>query len=306
MANVQVWAARIVCRAGSPVSQSRPLGTSIARIGSRRRVHPVDDHVQRRSRLAPGAGAQQGVDQPCRAGQLPVEPRGIGLGSHGHDWHASVFEDAVVGPGVTGEIGRIGPEEHADVVASQVEMPRQDEAVAGVVAPAAADDDLAGDAQPAERIGDPAAGVLHQHQAGHAVLFDRQGIEPPGLLAIEGGKRHPDYSVAGAARRAQRGSREARPPGGEHQSQQCPGEQAARLGHHLDVAVLGGLAVDVKADAAAGERRVVGDGVVNKARAIVADVDLEVVALPRNGEIVQPARDPREARVLVKVRVSFR
>ena len=71
-------------------------------------------------------------------------------------------------------------------MAANFEVAGDDEAVAGVVAFAAEDDDRAVDAEPLEHVDAAAAGVFHQHQAGDAVLFDRAAIEFAALVAGEG------------------------------------------------------------------------------------------------------------------------
>ena len=81
-------------------------------------------------------------------------------------------------------------EQHAAGVAADVEVAGDDEAVAGVVAFAAEDDDGAVDAEALEHIDATAAGVFHEDEAGDAELVDRDAIDGAGLLAVEDGRGH--------------------------------------------------------------------------------------------------------------------
>ncbi len=140
--NVQVTAARIVCRAGRPVSQSSPLGRSMASFGAAAALSLVDHRVQRRPGFAAYARAQQGIDDPGGPGQVVRQPRGIVPAAEDFHWHSGLAEDLEIDPRVALQFLRLGPHEHADRVAPQVEVPGQHEAVAGIIALAAADDDL--------------------------------------------------------------------------------------------------------------------------------------------------------------------
>ena len=59
----------------------------------------------------------------------------------------------------------------------RIEMPRDDQAIAAVVAFAAADDDFAFDPQLQHEFSGPAPGVLHEHGAWDAVLFDGLAVQ---------------------------------------------------------------------------------------------------------------------------------
>ena len=61
-------------------------------------------------------------------------------------------------------------------------MPSQYETVPAIVPAAAADHDRPGDAQPAKNIRAAASRVLHQHQAHHPELLDRQPVDTLRLL----------------------------------------------------------------------------------------------------------------------------
>ena len=70
------------------------------------------------------------------------------------------------------------------------EVAGDDEAVAGVVAFAAEDDDGAVDAEALEHIDATAAGVFHEDEAGDAVLFDGDAVDGAALFAVEDGRGH--------------------------------------------------------------------------------------------------------------------
>ena len=56
-------------------------------------------------------------------------------------------------------------------------MPGDHKSIARIVAFATDDDHGSVDTQPLERIDDPAAGILHQHESGEPVLVDCQPID---------------------------------------------------------------------------------------------------------------------------------
>ena len=76
-------------------------------------------------------------------------------------------------------------EQHAALIAANFQMPGDDEAVAGVVAFAAEDDDRAVDAEPLQHIDAAAAGVFHQDEAGDSVFFNRDGDRFRGICVWE-------------------------------------------------------------------------------------------------------------------------
>ncbi len=152
-------------------------------------VHPVDGGVEWRARFAGGAGAEHGVDEPAprcvRAEQVHVERS-----------TARVDERSMIGTSVFCRIAKFvaasprsslrrAEQQHAAIVAADFEVPGDDEAVAGVVAFAAEDDDRAVDAEPLQHVDATAAGVFHQHEAGDAVLFDGAAIDFAALVAGE-------------------------------------------------------------------------------------------------------------------------
>jgi hypothetical protein len=199
--NVQVSAARIVCRAGWPVSQSSPLGKSTASFGGGGGVEVIDHGIQRWAWFALRAGAQQGVDDPRGVPQQFREPCRIVCGAEDLNRNVGFCEDTEIGRGVAGEFLRLGPEQHADRMAAQVEMACDHEAVARIIPLATAYGHRAGDAQPAEHVGHASAGVLHQHQPAETELPDGQLINQPGLLAGENqgthqGKPFPGSGIA--------------------------------------------------------------------------------------------------------------
>ncbi len=68
-------------------------------------------------------------------------------------------------------------------MAANFQMPGDHEAVAGVVAFAAENDDGPIDAEPLQHVDAAAAGVFHQDEAGDAVFFDRAAIDFAALVA---------------------------------------------------------------------------------------------------------------------------
>ena len=101
------------------------------------------------------------------------------------DGHVGLLEDMEIRGRVARELIRIGPQQHTDRVVSQVEVSGDDESVAGVVPLAATDHNRPGHCQLTQRIGDPPAGVFHQHQAGNSVFRGGAAVEFSGLLAVE-------------------------------------------------------------------------------------------------------------------------
>ena len=80
-----------------------------------RGVELIDDRVQRRTRLAAGAGAQQRVDDPIHPGELLRQSgRVVAIAKH-FDRHARLPQDIEIRSGVARQFGRIGPHEHADL-----------------------------------------------------------------------------------------------------------------------------------------------------------------------------------------------
>ena len=88
--------------------------------------------------------------------------------------------------------GRIAPQfirracgiDPAGVVANK-QVPRDDESIARVVSLAAQNDDRPADAEPLQHIDAPATGVFHEHEARHAIFFDRPAIDLAALLAVK-------------------------------------------------------------------------------------------------------------------------
>jgi len=79
----------------------------------------------------------------------------------------------------------VSEEGHTDGIVPEVQVPSQNETVAGVVAFSTANDDWPGDAESLETVGNASAGVFHQDETRHPVLFDRQGVEFTRLDAVE-------------------------------------------------------------------------------------------------------------------------
>ena len=101
-----------------------------------------------------------------------------------------MLEDGEVGGGVAGEFVWVAEEDDAAVVIADGEVAGDDEAVAGVVAFAAEDDDGAVDAETFEDVDAAAAGVFHEDEAGDAELVDRDAVDGAGLFAVEDGRGH--------------------------------------------------------------------------------------------------------------------
>ena len=155
------------------------------------RVELVDDGIQRRAGFAPGAGAQQAVDDPRGALQQFRQPRRIvrrcrklrsarrslrGCGS----WprrRRSVPSGSAQSSTRTGWPRRSRC--RATTKPSPALFPLPQQMTTGP-----------GDAQPAEHVGHAPPGVLHQHQPAEAELLDGQLIDQPRLLAGEGWELH--------------------------------------------------------------------------------------------------------------------
>ena len=185
--NVQVTAARIVCRAGRPVSQSSPLGRSMASFGAAAALSPSI------TASSGGLGSPR-TPVPSRASTIQAAPArlsasrgGIVPAAEDFQWHSDLAEDLEIDPRVALQFLRLGPHQHADRVAPQVEVPGQHEAVAGIIALPAADDDLLPRrGQLAEHVGRAAAGVFHQHQSRYTIFLACAAIDLSGLFAAEG------------------------------------------------------------------------------------------------------------------------
>src|SRR5262249_27818495 len=78
-------------------------------------------------------------------------------------------------------------QQHPDVAAEHSKQPRDHQAVAAVVALAADDGDRAGRREPADQVGEPFPGALHQLEPGNPALADRPLIER--ALLRSAGKR---------------------------------------------------------------------------------------------------------------------
>ena len=148
-----------------------------------RGVDLIDHRVQRRTRFAPRAGAEQSIDDPIRAGELLLQAGDVVSVAEQIDRYAALSQDCIVRRCVAGQFGFLGPYENVDSMTTQIKMPGDYKTIARVVPFAATDDDppqrpaKLGLGQAAQDIGDAAAGILHEHEAGHAVLLDRAAID---------------------------------------------------------------------------------------------------------------------------------
>ena len=197
-----MWSAFTVGPSGSPVSQSSPDGISIAKTGFGLGVHHGDDFVEGRLEGAIQPRPEQGVDQPaflhddCIGEQ--VFRRFLQFAVHGCDadpaaakdgklmacirgqWVGGIFGggDAPIRGGSSGEAA--APVEKKDIDRPTVilEVPCHHEPIAAVIAGAAQNRDvlLLGVQSPHQHRRS-AAGIFHEHDAKHAVLFDGASIQ---------------------------------------------------------------------------------------------------------------------------------
>src|SRR4051812_26825308 len=140
------------------------------------RVELIDDRIQGWPRFALGARTEQGIDNPVAVLQKVLEPGSV-MTVEELDRQSAALDDLQIRGGVAGDFFALGPDQDAHVVAAQVEMPRDDKTVATVVALAATYDDRPGNRQSLDEVGHAAAGVLHQHDAGHAKLLRGAAVE---------------------------------------------------------------------------------------------------------------------------------
>src|SRR5262249_53806166 len=99
--------------------------------------------------------------------------------------HSRLGDDSPVHRRFRAELLGIGEQVHRHLSAAIVEMPRHHEAVAAVVALAAADGDRTVDTERPQEFGRPPTGVSHEHERRHAILVDGAAIEITDLCATE-------------------------------------------------------------------------------------------------------------------------
>src|SRR5262249_8382893 len=92
--------------------------------------------------------------------------------------------------GVAREFSGVAKKDHATFVAADGEMAGDDEAVAGVVAFAAEDDDGALDAEVLEDVDAAPASVFHEDEAGGAERVGGEAVDGAGLFAVEDERCH--------------------------------------------------------------------------------------------------------------------
>ena len=136
---VQVCAARIVGWPGLPVSQSRPLGKSTARIGLPAALMALI------TRFSGGRGSPW-LPVPSKASIIQAAPdnatarsAAIGSPAKNANRHAGFFQHAKIGGRVAGQTRRVGKQKYLDRHLPQIEVPGGDKTVAAVVAFAATD-----------------------------------------------------------------------------------------------------------------------------------------------------------------------
>ena len=147
-----------------------------------RSIQLVDDGVERRPGFALGSGAEQGVDDPSCVSDVFLKLVGFRILIARMDRHLRLLQDPVIGCRVTCELGWIAVEEDAWLVAAEVEVSGDDEAVAAVVSSAAADYDGAIDSQVFHPIDDAPASVFHENESGKAVNLHRVAVDLTRLL----------------------------------------------------------------------------------------------------------------------------
>ena len=151
--NVQVCAARIVCDAGDPESQSRPLGRSTATTGLPAALIRA---------IARSKGGRGSPVAPVPSKALTIHwasaksrsSRPASKESPYHcDRHTAFLEYSEIHRCIAAQIGRFGKQQHLHGHAAQIEMPGDHESVAAIVSLAAADRHQPIDAQSAKHVG---------------------------------------------------------------------------------------------------------------------------------------------------------
>jgi hypothetical protein len=165
-------------------------------------IHPIDSSVERRARVADGAGAEQGINKPVSVVRMLIELRSrsaeprrscIRLSRRFRSARGTYFDDRYACLLQNSEIyGRIATQflwraeqNHATSVAADFEMTGDHETVTRVVAFAAEDNDGAADTEPLQYIDASTAGVFHEHEAGNAVILNGAAIDFAALVTGE-------------------------------------------------------------------------------------------------------------------------
>jgi len=120
--------------------------------------------------------AEEGVDDPGGVGKFVFPCRLIRL-CHAADIQPRLLSDRQVDGRIASQVCRRAGKQDPHPVAGIVEVTGDHEAVATVVALAAGDDDRAGDAHRLQQPRRSRTGVFHQHDAGHAVVFDGCSVD---------------------------------------------------------------------------------------------------------------------------------
>ena len=156
--------------AGLPVSQSRPLGKSTARIG-------LPAALMASITRSSGGRGSPWLPVPSKASIIQAAPdiaaaRSAAIGSPAKiaNRHAGFFQHAKIGGRIAGQTRRVGKQKHLDRHLPQIEVPGGDETVAAVVAFAATDHRPPAVGELAEQIRYAPARILHQHQTAQAVF----------------------------------------------------------------------------------------------------------------------------------------
>ena len=79
----------------------------------------------------------------------------------------------------------LGKEQNLDGTATIDKMAGRDQAIAAVVALAAAHQHRPGNAERQQHLGKPPASILHENEGRDAIFFDGQAVQCPHLIACE-------------------------------------------------------------------------------------------------------------------------
>ena len=187
-ASVTVIDASTAGPSSAALSADRPVGTSMATIGTPRPLRsattvsssPVSGPRKPVPRIASTTSSQSDSSPKCSSHSCALV--------HLDDRHANAAEDLEVRAHVAPHVGHAPEQEHCRVDAALHERAGDHEAVAAVVAAAAYDGDAAR-RQVVERglhgRHGLTAGVLHQHDRRNADVFDRAAIRLAHLFGVE-------------------------------------------------------------------------------------------------------------------------
>ena len=169
-------------------SADTPVGRSIATTGTPSPLTSATTVSSRPGQRTVEPGADDGVDDQVALGDLAeVQLPFLRVGDL-DDGQADAAEDLEVGARVAAHVADAAEQEDGRLDAALRQRPRDDEAVAAVVAaPAQHADPARGEVleRRLHRRDRLAAGVLHQHDRGQADFVDRLPVGFPHLLRIQ-------------------------------------------------------------------------------------------------------------------------